>query len=160
MLLIIQDSKIVATANEGYAPTAADQDVISAPADFDVSRSSEYVYDPEMHTVSLPVAPAKIPLTIELSGASLIDVPGRYHATLGTEIVATVRTVLSGSFFVPVEMDGGPTTPRFVSIADGVGTVKWTPSAIGFYRIREETINRDLPTEAHLAFAGLTIVIH
>ncbi len=109
----------------------------------------------------VPEAPRgapRIPLGIVLAGASQIE-STRYACDIGTELTATVTTALNGSFHLPLEVDGGRTTPVFVSIENGTGVVKWTPKEPGFYRIREETINRDLPPHLHLAFAGLTIVV-
>src|SRR2546430_7675635 len=40
-------------------------------------------------------------------------------------------------------------SPIPVQLTNGTGTVTWTPKAPGFYRIREEVINRDLRSEEH-----------
>ena len=44
MKIIIQDSRIVATATDDYVSTGMEQAVIDAPAMFDIDRISQYRY--------------------------------------------------------------------------------------------------------------------
>lgn len=82
-----------------------------------------------------------------------------FTATGELQIGGSIYTLYSGVFRVPVVSLDGREKLILANVVDGAATVSWTPSDSGIWKITAELMNRDIPPEQHVLFAGLKIFV-
>jgi hypothetical protein len=111
--------------------------------------------------------------TPELVITSLVvDAPGwaegTSEATLkkGTTAKATGELRLSGvkipfsaTFRMPIQANDGRERLILATLTEGALSVEWTPTESGTWAVSQEAINRGLPPEDRMTFAGLRLLV-
>lgn len=88
-----------------------------------------------------------------------IHVGESFTATGELQVGGAIYPLYSGVFRVPVVSLDGREKLILANVISGAATVSWTPSDSGIWKITAELMNRDIPPEQHVLFAGLKIFV-
>ena len=82
-----------------------------------------------------------------------------FTATGELQVGGSIYPLYSGIFRVPVVSLDGREKLILANVLNGAATVSWTPGDSGIWKITAELMNRDIPPEQHVLFAGLKIFV-
>lgn len=88
-----------------------------------------------------------------------IQVGDSFTANGELQVGGTVYPAYSGVFRIPIASSDGREKLILANVVDGMATVSWTPKDSGIWKITAELMNRDIPPEQHILFAGLKIFV-
>lgn len=139
----------------GLTPARAQALAAQMVAELEAAQQAAVVQLPELVITALNVsAPGWAEGTTEatlIKGTKLIPV--------GELQMGGQKVPVSARFRMPITATDGRERLILAILDQGTLTAEWTPSESGTWRVTEEAINRALPPEARMRFAGLTILV-
>lgn len=136
------------------------------------TASPGWLYDDQTEEFSPPLSAQPRPLIvitdIVCDDQNAAIQPGDVTCAAGSSVAVTAELrdpsgsgtlPVSAAFRMPLVARDGRERYLLAAFADGVATIATTLAESGCWQIEESTINRDLPDEQHMSFAGLRIFV-